>query len=64
MYKLFKNGVGQELVIRLSDNANIPFDQANNDYQQFKADVLARAQLHDADGIVQTDASAYNASLP
>ena len=64
MYKLFKNGVGQELVIRLSDNANIPFDQANNDYQQFKADVLARAELQDADGNVTTDASAYNASLP
>jgi hypothetical protein len=51
-------------VIRLSDNAFIPFDPANTDYQQFKAQVLAGAELQDADGNVMTDASAYVATLP
>ncbi len=51
-------------VIRLSDNAFIPFDPANTDYQQFKAQVLAGAELQDADGNVMTDAKAYVATLP
>ena len=51
-------------VIRLSDNAFIPFDPANTDYQTFKKEVLAGAELQDADGNVMTDASAYIASLP
>jgi len=35
MYKLFKNVVGQEFVIRLSDNAFIPLDPDNTDYQAY-----------------------------
>ena len=38
MYKLYKSVIGStELtsVIRLSDNASIPFDQANTDYQAY-----------------------------
>jgi hypothetical protein len=31
-YKLTKN----EIVVRLSDNAYIPFDQANVDFQQYQ----------------------------
>ena len=37
MYKLLKNSFGGQpcIVIRLSDNANIPFDPANTDYQAY-----------------------------
>ena len=38
------------LVKRLSDESFIPFDPSNIDYQQFKTDVLAGAELQDADG--------------
>ena len=52
-------------VMRLSDNACIPFDPANTDYQNFKKQINAdEAQLLDADGNVMTDAKAYVASLP
>jgi hypothetical protein len=40
MYKLYKSVIGTaELtsVIRLSDNASIPFDPANSDYQAYLA---------------------------
>lgn len=35
MYKLYKPEFGQECVIRLSDNACIPFDPDNTDYQAY-----------------------------
>ena len=37
MYKLWKNPLTQEIacVIRLSDNAAIPMDEANTDYQAY-----------------------------
>ena len=36
MYKLYKNFLGEiNSVHRLSDNAHIPFDPANTDYQQY-----------------------------
>ena len=35
MYKLYKPEFGQESVMRLSDNASIPFDPDNTDYQAF-----------------------------
>jgi len=60
MYKL----ISETTVCRLSDNTFIPFDPANTDYQNFKKEVLAGAELQDADGNVMTDASAYIASLP
>lgn len=38
MYKLNKNSRGEENgVIRLLDNAFIPFDEANTDYQAYLA---------------------------
>lgn len=55
------------VVQRLSDNAFIPFDQANTDYQQFKAQINADgAQLEDADGNLMTaeEAKAYVETLP
>jgi hypothetical protein len=36
MYKLLNSPIGKpSLVIRLSDNAIIPFDPANTDYQAY-----------------------------
>ena len=39
MYKLYKSPISTQVktVIRLSDNAFIPFDPANNDYQAYLA---------------------------
>jgi hypothetical protein len=38
MYKLQKNSSGVDCcVMRLSDNASIPFDPDNTDYQQYLA---------------------------
>jgi hypothetical protein len=64
MYKLFSLNGKVVSVNRLSDGASIPFDPDNTDYQTFKKEVLAGAELQDADGNVMTDASAYIASLP
>jgi len=66
MYKLYKSvSIGEVVsVTRLTDNTSIPLDPANTDYQAFKKEVLAGAELQDADGNVMTDASAFIASLP
>jgi hypothetical protein len=40
MYKLYISPSGNTLVKRLSDNACIPFDSDNTDYQAFKKAVL------------------------
>jgi hypothetical protein len=63
MYKLLKTQNGFN-VIRLSDMASIPFDPANTDYANFKKEVLAGAELQDADGNVMTDSVAYVRTLP
>jgi len=47
-----------QIVERLSDNVFIPFDPANTDYQAFKKEVLAGAELQDADGNVMTQEQA------
>ena len=39
---------------RLSDNAFIPFDPANTDYQKFKIDVADGVPLEDPEGNVMT----------
>jgi hypothetical protein len=69
MYKQCKNfetGEVFDRVKRLTDQAFIPFDPANTDYANFKKEVLAGAELQDAEGVVMTQeqASAYIASLP
>jgi hypothetical protein len=35
MYKLYNPPLGGQFVIRLSDNALIPFDEGNIDYQAY-----------------------------
>jgi hypothetical protein len=66
----FETGQYQGLanaVLRLADNASIPFDPDNTDYANFKKEILAdEAQLQDADGNTMTpeQAKAYVASLP
>jgi hypothetical protein len=35
MYKLFNTLSGSQIILRTSDGANIPFDQANTDYQEY-----------------------------
>ena len=55
MYKLFKFNDVVVSVIRLLDNANIPFDPANTDYANFKTAILEdKAQLQNADGNTMT----------
>jgi hypothetical protein len=60
MYKLNKDPItgNDSSVIRLSDNACIPFDPANTDYANFKKDLADGVELQDADGNV-IDGIAY-----
>jgi hypothetical protein len=53
-------------ILRLSDNAYIPFAPDNTDYQTFKKEVLAGAELQDAEGVVMTQeqANAFIKELP
>ena len=37
MYKFFTNHFGNQIIIRISDNANIPADPDNTDYQAYLA---------------------------
>jgi len=59
MYKLIiVRGTEPSCVIRLSDGACIPFDPDNTDYANFKKEILAGAELQDADGNVMTQEQA------
>ena len=51
---------------RIEDTAFIPFAPDNTDYQTFKKEVLAGAELQDADGNVMTQEQAdeFIATLP
>jgi hypothetical protein len=63
MYKLFISEKTGEVstVIRLSDNAFIPFDPANTDYADFKAQIMAdEAELQDAEGVTMSPDAAKN----
>jgi hypothetical protein len=52
MYKLIKNEFSNTIhvVFRQDDNACIPFDPDNTDYQTFKKDLAEGASLKDAEG--------------
>ena len=57
MYKIIFDLVNnkQSGVLRLSNNAFIPFDPANTDYAQFKKAISEEtAQLQDAEGTLMT----------
>lgn len=58
MYKLLPNnwdGTPVKVVLRIADNAFIPFDPANTDYANFKREINeGTAQLQDADGNLMT----------
>lgn len=58
--------VDAKVVQRIFENAFIPFDPDNTDYQNFKKEVLAGAELQDADGNVMTQeqADAFIKELP
>ncbi len=63
MYKLIKNIDGGEsnAVMRFNadgSTSSIPFAPDNTDYQTFKKEVLAGAELQDADGNVMTQEQA------
>ena len=69
MYKILKDYLGNYInqVQRLSDNAFIPFDPANTDYQTFKTQINDdKAQLEDAAGVLMTaeEAKAFISELP
>jgi hypothetical protein len=67
MYKISKTTkpFGEIISIQIGDNC-IPCDPANTDYANFKKEVLAGAELQDADGNVMTqaEADAFIATLP
>ena len=67
MYKLVNYKGQLSSILRIADNACIPFAPDNTDYQNFKAQINAdEAQLEDADGdlMTPTEAKAYVATLP
>jgi len=68
MYQIINYPITDEptCVRRISDNAFIPFDPANTDYQKFKTDVLGGDTLEDPDGVAMTqeEADAFIATLP
>jgi len=68
MYKLCPDYIGQpaRCVIRTADGACIPFAPDNTDYANFKKEVLAGAELQDADGNTMTteEANAFIGTLP
>ena len=61
MYKLTKPTIQGRLVSSVLTNnglTSIPFATDNTDYQTFKKEVLAGAELQDADGNVMTQEQA------
>jgi hypothetical protein len=69
IYKLYKTEPNKTepnaaMTIGVNPEISFLFDPANTDYQNFKKEVLAGAELQDADGNVMTDAAEYVRTLP
>ena len=68
MYKLIKNEFSNavHVVFRPTDNACIPFDPDNTDYQNFKKDLANGVELNDSEGNAMTaeQITTFLASLP
>ena len=68
MYLLQKDRLDNKIVsvLRQQDGASIPMNPDNSDYANFKKEVLAGAELQDADGNVMTQeqANQFVGSLP
>jgi hypothetical protein len=66
MYKLYESFDGAKQIIRLSDNAFIPFDPSNTDYHQFKIQVADGTPLEDPEGNVMTqeEVDAFLKTIP
>jgi hypothetical protein len=66
IFDIVRQQVQQNAILRVTDNAYIPFDPQNTDFANFKKEVLAGAELQDADGNVMTQAQAdaFIATLP
>lgn len=62
MYKF----INDTWVLKISDNAFIPFDPANTDYQKFKYDIMDGSELEDAEGNVMSaeEAMIFVSNLP
>ena len=67
MYKLIRDEkFGINAVQRLSDNAFIPFDPANTDYQKFKVDCASGVPLEDLEGnaMTQSEVNTFLETIP
>jgi len=67
MYKLGKTSslTNEPICIyKTNSNLSIPLCADNTDYANFKKEVLAGAELQDADGNVMTDSAEYVRTLP
>jgi hypothetical protein len=62
MYKLYKCGIGNSEIgvmkINTDSVTSFPLNPDNTDYANFKKEVLAGAELQDADGNVMTQEQA------
>ena len=70
LYRLIRSPYSPDAIThveRVADSVFIPFDPANTDYQQFKADILdGDGQLENADGVLMSpeEAKAFVETLP
>ena len=55
IYDIVRKQIQHNAILRVDDNAFIPFDPANTDYANFKREINeGTAQLQDADGSLMT----------